>query len=46
MLACTTERHEVRVEIRLWVNRKLIPLELLDRTSARLTHIDTDGQVG
>jgi hypothetical protein len=44
MLVCTSDRHKVRMEVRLWVNRKPIPLNSLGRTSARLTHTDIDGQ--
>lgn len=43
-LACASDCHERRLEIRLWVNREPVKLERHVCTEARLDHTDGDSQ--
>jgi hypothetical protein len=43
ILSCTSQCHEMRLDIRLWVNRRPISLQLHKCRTARLSHSDPEG---
>jgi hypothetical protein len=44
MLACTSECHQRWLEMRLWINREQVDMQIHHSKAGRLPHTDFDGQ--